>query len=107
MAKLLRARCVPLHLCRRAKQGTALLWPAAKAGSIVRLPGSLLTLISPSFPHCRRAKEGTAPLSPEAKLAAWEELRAAAFTRAAGAALLLPLLDAFVRVQHNIRGPHL
>ncbi|KAL4458388.1 hypothetical protein ABPG75_013253 [Micractinium tetrahymenae] len=55
----------------------------------------------------RQAKEGRAPLSPADKLAAWEELKVAAFVRAAGAAWLLPLLDLFVRVQLNILGRHL
>lgn len=55
----------------------------------------------------RRAKEGSAPLAPADKLAAWEELKVAAFARAAGGAWLLPALDAFVRVQLNILGRHL
>jgi peroxin-3 len=41
------------------------------------------------------------------KLAAWEELKVAAFTRAVGSAWLLPLLDLFVRCQLNILGRHL
>lgn len=56
---------------------------------------------------CRRAKEGSAPLSQAEKLATWEELKVAAFSRAVGAAWLLPLLDLFVRVQLNILGRHL
>lgn len=47
------------------------------------------------------------PLAPPDKLAAWEELKVAAFTRALGAAWLLPALDLFVRVQLNILGRHL
>lgn len=46
-------------------------------------------------------------MGPADKLAAWEELKVAAFVRAAGAAWLLPLLDLFVRVQLNILGRHL
>lgn len=55
----------------------------------------------------RQAKEGRLRLAPADKLAAWEELKVAAFVRAAGAAWLLPLLDLFVRVQLNILGRHL
>jgi peroxin-3 len=40
-------------------------------------------------------------------VAVWEELKVEAFTRALGAAWLLPLLDLFVRVQLNILGRHL
>ena len=55
----------------------------------------------------RRSKEGSTPLSQADKLAAWEQLKVAAFGRAVGAAWLLSLLDLFVRVQLNILGRHL
>ncbi len=63
-------------------------------------------MLSPASAR-RQAKEGRLRLAPADKLAAWEELKVAAFVRAAGAAWLLPLLDLFVRVQLNILGRHL
>jgi hypothetical protein len=65
------------------------------------------TAACPLLVHRRRSKQGSAPLTQEEKLAAWEELKVAAFCRALGAAWLLPLLDLFVRIQLNILGRHL